>query len=215
VTESKPNLRRFVLLGGILFLLFAVGAALFFTIGRWLVVQDPLAQADVIVVLSGHLPDRAVEAARIYHAGYAENVWVSQPSSPEAELKTMKIMYLGEDFYNEKVLLAQGVRADSIRVLERPSENTEQEVREISEALRRDNLHRAILVTSKPHTRRVRTIWHKLVGSDPSVIVRYASDDPYDGAHWWRHTHDALDIVRETLGLCNAWAGFPVRPSTN
>ena len=72
-----------------------------------------------------------------------------------------------------------------------------------------------IIVTSKPHTRRVRTIWRKLVGSDPRLIVRYADDDPYDGAHWWRHTHDALDIVRETLGLLNAWAGFPVRPSQN
>jgi hypothetical protein len=61
----------------------------------------------------------------------------------------------------------------------------------------------------------VRSIWRKLVGSDPGVIVRFAADDPYDGAHWWRHTHDALDIVRETLGLINVWAGFPARPSQN
>jgi uncharacterized SAM-binding protein YcdF (DUF218 family) len=96
-----------------------------------------------------------------------------------------------------------------------PVENTEEETREISETLRHSNFHHAILVTSKPHTRRVRTIWRKLVGSDPGVIVRFAADDPYDGAHWWRHTHDALDIVRETLGLINAWVGFPARPSQN
>jgi len=197
---------------------FAVAAAViavFFTIGQWLVVQDPLVHADVIVVLSGQMPDRAIEAARIFHAGYAEQVWVSQGSSPVEELKTMKIFYLGEDFYNEKVLLAQGVPADSIRVLEPPIANTEQEVKEISEDMRRSNLHYAIVVTSKAHTRRVRTIWRKLVGSNPGVIVRFATDDSYDGAHWWRHTHDALDIVRETLGLMNAWAGFPLRPSEN
>jgi hypothetical protein len=72
-----------------------------------------------------------------------------------------------------------------------------------------------IIVTSKPHTRRVRTIWRKLVGSDPHMMVHYAQDDPYDGAHWWRHTPDALDVVRETLGLLNAWAGFPLRPAKN
>jgi len=202
-------------MGGILIILAAAVTAVFFTIGNWLVVEDPLAHADAIVVLSGQLPTRALEAARLYQAGYSEQVWVSQPDSPVEELKTMKIYYLGEDFYNEKVLLAQGVPAAAIRVLGRPSANTEEEVNEISEDLHRDNFHHVIIVTSKPHTRRVRTIWRKLVGSDPSLIVRYADDDPYDGAHWWRHTHDALDIVRETLGLLNAWVGFPVRPSVN
>jgi len=214
VIELKPKTRRWLIFGGVLIAL-AAAATVFFTIGRWLVVQDPLAHSDAIVVLSGQLPDRALEAARLYRAGYAEQVWVSQGLSPAEELKTMKIFFLGEDFYNEKVLMAQGVPADSIRILERPSANTEQEVKEISENLRRNNFHHVIVVTSKPHTRRVRTIWRKLVGSDPSLIVRYAEGDSYDGAHWWRHTQDALDIVRETLGLFNAWAGFPLRPSGN
>src|ERR1019366_6226274 len=202
----KPKPRRWLVLGGILIALAAAGTLVFLTIGRWLVVQDPLVHADVIVVLSGHIPDRALEAARLYRAGYGGQVWISQGTSPAEELKTMKIVYLGEDFYNEKVLLAQGVPADSIRILDHPVENTEEETREISETLRHSNFHHVILVTSKPHTRRVRAIWRKLVGSDPGVIVRFATGDPYDGAHWWRHTHDALDIVRETLGLINVWA---------
>ena len=215
MTESKSRTRRWSILGAMFFAVAAAVIAVFFTIGQWLVVQDPLVQSDVIVVLSGALPERAMEAARIFHAGYADEVWVSQGLSPAQELKAMKIFYLGEDFYNEKVLLAQGVPGDSIRVLERPIANTEQEVREISDDLHRSNLHHAILVTSKAHTRRVRTIWRKLVGPDPGVTVRFATDDSYDGAHWWRHTHDALDVVRETLGLMNAWAGFPLRPSQN
>ena len=126
----------------------------------------------------------------------------------------MHISFLGEDFYNEKVLLAEGVRPDAIRVMDRPSANTEEEVRAISEWMHANNFRTAMVVTSKPHTRRVRTIWRKLIGSDPRLIVRFAAGDPYDGAHWWRHTHDALAVVRETLGLLNAWAGFPLRPST-
>ena len=125
----------------------------------------------------------------------------------------MNIPYLGEDFYNEKVLIAKGVPLDAVRILEHPDANTEAEVRQTVEELRKMDFHSVIIVTSKPHTRRVRTIWRKLVGSDPRMIVRYAQDDPYDGAYWWRHTQDALDVVRETLGLLNAWAGFPLRPS--
>jgi len=213
VTESKPKLRRGLIWAGIPIVLAAIGFLLFFGIGQWLVIQDSLVHADAIVVLSGRLPERALEAARLYHAGYAEQVWVSQPDSPAEELKTMKIFFLGEDFYNEKVLLAKGVPADAIRILERPIANTEEEVREIREILHRNDSHKVILVTSKVHTRRVRAIWNKLAGSDPRAIVRFANDDPYDGAHWWRHTRDALDIVRETLGLLNAWAGFPLRPN--
>jgi uncharacterized SAM-binding protein YcdF (DUF218 family) len=213
VSESRPKLRRRLFRAGILIVVAALGILVFFDMGRWLVIEDPLAHADAIVVLSGRLPERALEAARLFHQGYADQVWVSQPNSPAEALKTMKIFYVGEDFYNEKVLLAKQVPADAIRIFERPSANTEEEVLEIREILRRNNSHNVIVVTSKAHTRRVRTIWKKLVGSDPQAIVRFASDDPYDGAHWWRHTHDALDIVREYLGLLNAWAGFPVRPS--
>ncbi len=215
MTESRSRKRRWLILGGIFIVLAGAAATVFFTVGKWLVVEDPLVHADVIVVLSGRLPERAVEAARVYKAGYADQVWISPPVSPVDDLKAMNIFYLGEDFYNEKVLIAQGVPPDAIRILDRPDANTEEEVRQTVEDLRNLDFHSVIIVTSKPHTRRVRTIWRKLVGSEPRMIVRYANDDTYDGAHWWRHTRDALDVVRETLGLLNAWAGFPLRPSHN
>jgi uncharacterized SAM-binding protein YcdF (DUF218 family) len=208
-------MRRWLIPGGI-FVVFAVAAAtLFFSVGKWLVVEDKLVHADVIVVLSGRLPERAIEAARVYKAGYSDQVWISPPVSPVDDLKAMKISYLGEDFYNEKVLIAKGVPPDSIRILDNPDANTEAEVRQIADDLSKSDLHSVIIVTSKAHTRRVRTIWNKLVGSEPRMIVHSAHDDTFDGAHWWRHTRDALDVMRETLGLLNAWAGFPLRPNQN
>ena len=46
------------------------------------------------------------------------------------------------------------------------------------------------------------------------AIVHGVSDDSFDPAHWWKNTSDALDVVREVLGLANAWAGLPLRPAT-
>jgi uncharacterized SAM-binding protein YcdF (DUF218 family) len=215
LTEWTSSTRRWLLAGVILLVLAGAAITLLLGVGRWLVVQDPLEHADAIVILSGRLPERAVEAARVFQGGYADEIWISPPISPVDDLKAMNIGYLGEDFYNEKVLIAKGVPADSVRILEHPNANTEAEVRQIAQDLRDLNLHSVIIVTSKAHTRRVRTIWRKLVGSDPRMMVRYAQDDVYDGAHWWRHTQDGLDVVRETLGLLNAWAGFPLRPSQN
>lgn len=180
-------------------------------IGDWLVVEDPLVPAHAIAVLSGSMPERAIEAARLYQQNLAPEVWVSQPVSPSAEMARLQIPYVGEEFYNERVLIALGVPADAIRVLEKPAANTEQEVEEIASDCRRDGAHTVIVVTSKSHTRRVRLIWKLRVGSDPRLILRYPADDPFDAAHWWRTTGDAFAVVRETLGIANALAGFPVR----
>jgi uncharacterized SAM-binding protein YcdF (DUF218 family) len=193
-----------------IFILFLAAAAfVFLRVGQWLVVEDPLAPADVIVVLSGEMPERAIEAAELYRQGMASEVWISQPESPAAELAKLNINYLGEDFYSQKVLLALGVPADSIRILDQPAANTEAEVDEIANDLRADGKTSVIIVTSKPHTRRVRAIWRRRAGQDLWLIVRYPDSDPFDAAHWWRHTRDALSVVREVLGLLNAWAGFP------
>ncbi len=44
------------------------------------------------------------------------------------------------------------------------------------------------------------------------MMVHAAHDDPFDADHWWRNTRDVFAVVRETLGLVNAWAGLPVPP---
>ncbi len=181
-------------------------------VGQWLVVQDALEPAQAIVVLSGRMPVRAREAAEIYRQGFAAQIWITRPASPEEELRQMGIGFVGEEFYNQRVLIQLGVPTDAIRVLDKPVINTEQEVLEISDALRQEGGSKVIVVTTKPHTRRVKAIWKRLVGNSPRLMVRYASQDGYDGVHWWRRTSDALDVVRELLGLANAWAGFPVQP---
>ena len=76
--------------------------------------------------------------------------------------------------------------------------------------LQRLPLHIVIIVTTKPHTRRVRALWRALTRDQSRAIVRAASADPYDEDHWWRNTRDALDVVREVLGLMNTWAGLPL-----
>ena len=184
----------------------------FLHVGEWLVVQDPLTPAHAIVVLSGRLPERAMEAARLYRKTFAAQVWVSKPIGPAAQLENMHIAFVGEEFYNQKVLMALGVPADAIHVMENSIVNTEEEVDEIARECRRDGAYNVIVVTSKPHTRRVRLIWHKRIGDDPQIIVRYATDDTFDAAHWWRKSRDGLDVVREVLGITNAWLGFPARP---
>jgi uncharacterized SAM-binding protein YcdF (DUF218 family) len=191
----------------------------FFCVGRWLVVEDPLAKAEGIVVLSGAMPGRAIEAAKLYRQGYAPEIWLTRIAEPAATLKEMDIPYVGEEFYNLRVLVHEGVPAEAIRVLPEPIVNTADEIGAIAAELGRkvrlepDKNRRVIIVTTKAHTRRVRTLWRKLAGTRGQAIVRAASGDTFDGSHWWRNTTDALDVVREVLGLLNAWAGLLLHPA--
>ncbi len=181
-------------------------------LGSWLIVEDVLEPAHAVVVLSGRMPLRAREAAKLYGQGFAARVWITHAASPAEELRQMNIDYVGEEFYNQRVLMYMGVPADAIRVLEKPILNTEDEVWVVADELRREEGKKVILVTSKVHTRRVKAIWEARIGQNPRAFVRSASEDRYDEAHWWRNTTDALDVAREVLGLANVWAGFPLRP---
>jgi uncharacterized SAM-binding protein YcdF (DUF218 family) len=193
--------------------LFVFPAIIFLGIGRWLVVEDPLDKAQAIVVLGGRIPMRAKEAARLYNAGYAPQVWLTRANEPAASLQEMHIAYIGEDFYNSRVLMHDGVPSNAIHVLEPPIDNTADEVRAIAAELERQKDTVVIIVTTKVHTRRVRTLWKKLSGRRGRAIVRAASTDSFAPGHWWRTTGDSLDVVREVLGLLNAWAGLPLHPS--
>jgi uncharacterized SAM-binding protein YcdF (DUF218 family) len=180
--------------------------------GRWLVREDPLGPADAIVVLSGSMPARAEEAGRIFNMGYAHEVWVSRPVSPAEELEGMGIHYLGEEDFNRAVLIHEGVPESDVGIFPQPIVNTEQEIEEISAQMRREGKTSVMIVTSAQHTRRVRALWRKLAGDDLRLIVRAAPQDPFDANRWWRNTSDTFSVVREILGLLNAWTGLPVRP---
>lgn len=193
-----------VLSGAVVFLLY---------LGRWLVVEDPLEKAQAVVVLSGRMPMRAVEAAKLYRAGYAPKVWLTHSTEPGASLKAMGVTYTGEDVYNVQVLMHEGVPADAIHLLEPPIVNTADELAAVSTALAEEKAGTVIIVTSKVHTRRVRILWNRLAAGRGRALIRAVSDDPFEPRRWWRTTGDALDVVREFLGILNAWAGMPLRPA--
>lgn len=183
-------------------------------LGAWLVVEDPLAPARAVVVLGGQVPFRPMEAASIYRQGWAPEVWITRGAqdAEQAALRELAVEVPTEDVHSRAVLERLGVPPAAIRVLSQPAENTAQEVQVVARELQRVGGVAVILVTSRPHSRRVRATWRALIGESPRGIIRYATAAPYDADGWWRHTNEALAVSREVFGLLNVWAGFPVRP---
>jgi uncharacterized SAM-binding protein YcdF (DUF218 family) len=212
-SRSSAKHRILRRLAGILalILLLAFLSALF--VGRWLVAEDPLARAQAIVVLSGRLPMRAIAAAQLYRAGFAPEVWLTRSAEPSASLAALDIPFEGEDVYNTRVLLHEGVPPQAICVLPGFIVNTADELAEVAAALPGDKSGTVIIVTTKVHTRRVRALWKRIANGRGRAIIRASPGDPFDPAHWWRTSGDALDVVRECLGLLNAWADMPLHGS--
>jgi uncharacterized SAM-binding protein YcdF (DUF218 family) len=145
--------------------------------------------------------------------GWAHEVWLTQGGvfADDLALAQLGIERSPEYAYSRQVLERLGVPSGAIRLLSGANQNTADEMRTIARELKASGGDRVIIITSSYHTRRVRMLWRALAGKNAEAIVRYTRDDPFDSAHWWRRTGDAMAVSREWFGLLNAWAGFPMK----
>ncbi len=211
---SRQWLRRLLIPALILALIAGVAFWAARRVGAWLVVSDPLQPARAIVVLSGLTPFRSMEAASIFHQGYAPEVWLfkDDPRGADQAFARLGIRHIPEEEYDEQVLERLGVPKKSIRIMATSTTNTQNEFMLLLEELKRGGGERIILVTSPVHTRRCKAIWHILSGDRPQAILRADTFEPSDPQHWWRSTQDIQDVEHELLGLIDARLGFVAKP---
>jgi uncharacterized SAM-binding protein YcdF (DUF218 family) len=182
--------------------------------GSWLVVEDALLPGAAIVVLNGEAPERAASAAALYHAGWAPEIWLTQhPPNDELDQRIRRGENVGGTTgVNVRALHDAGVPSESIRILREPIRGTADELRAVRAAARGACNGPLIIVTSPPHTRRVKVLWNRIGGQRP-IVVRAAESFRWDLAHWWRHKENRLAVVHELAGLIAAQ--FAEEPPTD
>jgi uncharacterized SAM-binding protein YcdF (DUF218 family) len=211
--STARQLRAFLLILGVLALMGVTASlVILLGVGKWLVRENPLEHVTAIAVLSGNTPVRALEAGRLFHDGYAKEIWLTHPGTQSDALKALGIDHPGEDDVNIRVLRGQGVPANAIHVLETSIVNTSDELDVISATLKAKGGEKVIVVTNKAHTRRVHVLWNKYFSSRGEVITRAVSDDEFEPIHWWRTSGGVAQVSHEVLGIMSAWAGMPVQP---
>jgi uncharacterized SAM-binding protein YcdF (DUF218 family) len=172
-------------------------------IGRALVVEDPLAKADAIVVVAGGAPDREEAAAALYREGLAPEILLSNQFTPERVRDLIALGARRFDYQGEArvVLEKHGVPSQVIVALPTPVKTTEAELKAVGEAARVRGWHRVILVTSSPHSRRVKLVWSREAPVGIEGLVRVVPEDTFLEGDWWRKRRQAEAVLHEYLGL--------------
>jgi uncharacterized SAM-binding protein YcdF (DUF218 family) len=199
-----------VLVAGLLLAGFASGPILR-GIALFLIVEDPLDRAAAIVALAGQTPFREMEAAKLYHTGFAPHVVIvaGGPTNESEALEALGFKIPQTWELSREVLIQQGVPATAILVLMSKAGGTLEELQAVYSAMTSKDAP-VILVTSKYHTRRTRLTWQHVTAGKSQPIVRAATGDPFEPNHWWHKPSFALSVVHEYFGLVYYYARFLV-----
>lgn len=200
-----------VTLAGLSLALLAYGAMrpLLGALGRYLVVDEPRQAAEAILVQSGSVPDRIMEAVDLYQAGLAPRIILSR-EAPAAGLAALRAR--GGDMpdrhdMNVAIATQLGVPVEAIATVDGFASSTRSEAEIVIPYLRRAGLHRVLLVTSKLNARRAGIIFRALAGNDIRFTVCASRYDTYDPGTWWRHRVFLRRVVfeYEKLAVFQLW----------
>lgn len=166
--------------------------SLLYAIGAALVVQDQAEPSDIIFLLNGDVPWRALEAANLLHQGLAKKIAVARTPSlppPYANFTDFAVLALKQ----------YGVNDSQIVQLPTPGgvRHTADEADVLLDYCRKNGVHRVLAVTSELHARRARFILRKTLRPlGVRIGLVPAPYGPYRASNWWM-SEDGLVVCEE------------------
>ncbi|MGE5390448.1 MAG: YdcF family protein [Deltaproteobacteria bacterium] len=175
--------------------------------GYYLVREDKLVSADVIVVLMGGGPERILEAVDLYKAGYGNRILMVENDQPGYKLlKSRKVSIPREADLNKSIGMQLGVPSNAFIILPGDAQSTQEEATHIKKYLKaHPELGSIILVSSRYHTYRSAKIFERILNRDSgkkiSIIARPSRYSAFNEKAWWKSQEDAEQVVYEYVKL--------------
>lgn len=152
------------------------------SIYSYLDVAQPPRPANLLVVLGGH-SYRAATAAELYHDGYASQILIS---GNEENISESYNMLIERQIPKEDIVIVEGAN------------NTWDEARLNIEYMRANGIQSALLITTRPHTRRAQAIYDTLNDGHKIELTTVAAlYDNYDSSDWWQSSSLRNFVFRE------------------
>jgi uncharacterized SAM-binding protein YcdF (DUF218 family) len=162
-------------------------------IGSYLIDEQPLDTVEVLFVLGGNSFDRGNEAARLYNTGYVNKIVCVGGNVPSV-LKVLNKEKTEGELCALQLSQNRQVSTYDITVMSRGT-STMEEVVEVGRYCKAHKIQRAMVLSSKFHTRRIRGVVDKVL--DPKkieILVRGAPSSKYSEMAWW-HKEEGMIMV--------------------
>ena len=161
------------------------------------IVNDPLSNADVIVVLGGGVETRPFEAAQLFHEGLAPRILLTNPKPSPT---TQSGLIPSEAAIARNLLLQKEVPAKDIFIAAGIVTNTCDEAIAVRDWAKTNHTKRIIIATDSFHTRRARWIFCKeLKPLGVQVEMAAVPAGEYTPQDWWQHEEGVVAFQNEVL----------------
>lgn len=214
-TKTKAFLKRFfhrwrLIRYGIYFLilllLFIFRAPILRGLGNWLIEEDTLQKADIIVQLGGNPFERAVKVEELFKKGYAPLI-VTTGSNQSVALQALDI-HLTEAENSKQGLIHRGVTDSLIYTLNQGT-STLEEAKALKKFALEKRYKKIILVTAKFHTARVHKYFNReFEGSGITIMVCGAKPLKYQTSTWWKSEEGLLMVFNEYVKSVYYWWNY-------
>lgn len=198
--------RRLIRYGVYLFILlflFIFRAPVLRGIGNWLIEEDALQKADVIVQLGGSPYERSIKVAELFKKGYAPLV-VTTGSNESVPLKAIEL-HMSEAQLSKEGLMKRGI-PDSLIYPLHEGTSTMEEIAALKKMAVQRGYKKMILVTSMFHTGRVHKYFNRgFKGTGIQLIVRGADPIEYKTNAWWQSESGLMMVNNEYVKSVYYW----------
>lgn len=167
---------------------------------EWLRVQDPVAKADAVFILSGNVVWRAPLAARLYREDRAPRLLVTGGYYSDYFL-VLTGEHLTDAEVVARVLSKLGVPRSAMTLV-KGGTSTYEEALILRKQVDDLGLRSVIVVTSNFQSRRARWIFRKVL-RDRSVALSFveANHAVFTPRDWWRHEEGLITVSNEYIKL--------------
>ena len=169
-------------------------------LGKYLIVQQPLAKSDLIVCLAGGDVERGVASADLFARGLAPRVFIAREPIPDG-LETLK--QKGIDYPESIDLVTMifrglGVPESAVIRSDQPVESTFEEAKRVAALIKDKEYRSLILVTSPTHSRRAWLIFRKAIpDGDFRITVMPTPYSKFRAEDWWKTRRYVRDVIME------------------
>jgi len=181
-------------------------------VGSSLVFESSLPeQVDAAVILSGSIPDRALEAADLVRSGIAKSVLIVNDPIQESllELRRLGVPVYTQSELNRFILLRRDVPKEQIQILPQLSGSTWEDAVALRSYLEAKPLDSVAVVTCRYHTYRSWLNFKRaLDGLAVDLYIVPASQCLFDEQEWWRSRVSSWRVLQEWLKLGGYFLGY-------